>query len=107
MTLKVGTPSKGLFPDLALYKTSVKISIPEVVGYKTSLFNIFTPKWLPIIPYGDFVSGLTSPPVETTGFLDPNIFYEKDAFYVSIYSRLLGMWSVYSSDNSVYFYFHV
>ena len=44
---------KGLFPDLALYKTSLEISISEVVGYKTSLLKIFTPKWLPIRPYGD------------------------------------------------------
>ena len=58
------TPAKGIFADLALYETSLLISIPEVVGYKTSLFKIFTPKWLLIRPYGDFASGLiTSPPV--------------------------------------------
>ena len=52
------------FPDLAGYRTSLFISIPEVVGYKTSLLKIFTPKWLLIRPYEDFVSGLiTSPPV--------------------------------------------
>ena len=47
---------KAFFPDLAFYKTSLKISATEVVAYKTSLFNIFTPKWLLIRPYGDFVS---------------------------------------------------
>ena len=37
----------------------------KVVGYKTSLFKIFTHKWLLIRPYGDFVQGLiTSPPVQ-------------------------------------------
>ena len=61
--VKNSAQAKGLFPDLALYKTSLKISIPEVVGYKTSLFQIFPPKWLFIRPYGDFVQGLiTSPP---------------------------------------------
>ena len=36
---------------------------PEAVGYKTSPFQMFTPKWLLVRPYGDFVSGLiTSPP---------------------------------------------
>ena len=29
-----------------------------MIGYKTSLFKIFTPKWLCIRPYGDFVQGL-------------------------------------------------
>ena len=68
--VKNSTPAKGLFPDLALYKTSLQISIPEVVGYKTSLFKNFTPKWLLIRPYGDFVSGLiTSPPVQKINFL--------------------------------------
>ena len=33
-----------------------------MVGYKTSLFKIFTPKWLLIRPYGDFVSGLITSP---------------------------------------------
>ena len=49
---------------MAVYKTSLQISIPELVGYKTSLFKTFTPEWLLIRPYGDFVSGvITSPPV--------------------------------------------
>ena len=54
--------TNGLFPDLALYKTSLEISIPEVVVYKTSLFKNFTPKWLLIRPYGDFLSGLITSP---------------------------------------------
>ena len=29
-----------------------------MVGYKTSLFNILTPKWLLIRPHGDFLSDL-------------------------------------------------
>ena len=67
VTLKIGPPPIGPFPDLALYKTSLKISVPEVVAYKTSVFNIFTPKWLLITRYGDFVSGLiTSPPCTLT-----------------------------------------
>ena len=48
---------------MALYKTSLLISVPEVVGYKTSLFKIFTSKWLLIRPYGDFVQGLITSPL--------------------------------------------
>ena len=41
----------------------IKIFIPEVVGYKTSLFNKLTPRWLIIRSNSDFVSGLiTSAP---------------------------------------------
>ena len=49
---------------MALYKTSLEISLPEVVCIKTSLYIISTPKWLLIRSYGDFVQGLkTSPSV--------------------------------------------
>ena len=61
--VKNSAPVKGLFQDLALYKSSLKIAIQEVVGYKTSLFKISTPKWLLIRPYGDFVSGLITSPL--------------------------------------------
>ena len=49
-------PQQKVF--LQIYKTSLLISVPEVVGYKISLFKIFIPKWLLIRPYGDLVQGL-------------------------------------------------
>lgn len=45
---KLGTPAKGLFPDLGQYETFLRSSIPEVSGYKTSLFKIVTSEWVVI-----------------------------------------------------------
>ena len=44
------------------FKFPMEFSIPEVVGYKASLFHIFTPNWLLMRPYGDCVSGLITSP---------------------------------------------
>ena len=72
------TSCKRSFPDLALYKTSLQIFIPEVVY----------PKWLLIRPYGDFVSGLINNPPVLVELAEPFLQTAYRIFFIFGVSKL-------------------